>query len=403
MSNAIIVSPSAELVKASGTPALLDKIRPHWQAKSLIDRVRRLLEVDPSSACQRLLNAAIHDLREKVTIAGVDIAAEAAKQHKLPPVSKAEDIENYSTANLIDLAYRMGLLTRPEWRRVCRCYEIRRDLEHEDDEYEAGVEDCVYIFTTCIEVILAVDPVDVIRVTDVKALVEQTSSVIPDQILIEDYKRAPQPRQEEILKFLISVASDKEQPDIVQQNAYGFISYLRPHTQAPALASIGAHLQNKVGRGGLDIRYARVARAAGVFPYLRQSARKSFYEWWVKEFNRVGVRWTAHEHHGDLLRNFIEVGALAECPDDVRPKLVKWLVLTYIGEPGGHTSYGNVRHVFYSNSAAPLIKSIFKDSPEAIKKEIEALSHDKHVKAEIANAHVARRYESLLDIFSGEE
>ncbi len=151
MSNDLIVSSNEELVQATGAPALLDKIRPHWQAKSLIDRVRRLLEVDPSSACQRLLNAAIHDLREKVVVAGIDIAAEATNQHKLPPVSKAEDIENYSTARLIDLAYRMGLLTRPEWRRVCRCYEIRRDLEHEDDEYEAGVEDCVYIFKTCIE------------------------------------------------------------------------------------------------------------------------------------------------------------------------------------------------------------------------------------------------------------
>jgi hypothetical protein len=40
----------------------------------------------------------------------------------------------------------MGLLPRPEWRRVTRCYEIRRDLEHEDDEYEATVEDCIYIF-----------------------------------------------------------------------------------------------------------------------------------------------------------------------------------------------------------------------------------------------------------------
>jgi hypothetical protein len=70
-------------------------IRPAWQAKDLITRVKRLVNVDPSSACQRLFNATIHDLREKVIIAGIDIARDAAKQNKLPPVEKAEDIEEY--------------------------------------------------------------------------------------------------------------------------------------------------------------------------------------------------------------------------------------------------------------------------------------------------------------------
>ena len=38
---------------------LLSRIRPEWQAKSLIEGVERLLLVDPSSACQRPLNAPI--------------------------------------------------------------------------------------------------------------------------------------------------------------------------------------------------------------------------------------------------------------------------------------------------------------------------------------------------------
>src|ERR1043166_7714044 len=155
----LIPAANVELVKASDAPSLLRQIRPAWQARDLITRVKRLISVDPSSACQRLFNAAIHDLREKLVVAGIDIAKEAAKQHKLPPVERAEDIEEYSTAKLIDLAHRMGLLTRPDWRRLSRCYEIRRDLEHEDDEYEAGVEDCIYIFQTCISVVLSRDPV----------------------------------------------------------------------------------------------------------------------------------------------------------------------------------------------------------------------------------------------------
>jgi len=248
MSDSLIPLPSAELIKASDAPYMLDKIRPAWQAKSLIDRVRKLLDVDPSSACQRLLNAAIHDLREKVLIAGLDIAGEAARQNALPPVSKPEDIENYPAAKLIDLAYRVGLLARPEWRRVHRCYEIRRDLEHEDDEYEAGVEDCIYIFKTCVEVILARDPIHVLRVTDVKALVEQATPAAPSAALLQDYERAPQPRQEEISKFLIAIATDKAQSDVVQQSAYALLTAMSPLTLNPVKLSLAAHFQEKIDR-----------------------------------------------------------------------------------------------------------------------------------------------------------
>lgn len=142
-------------VTSKAVQGLLAQIRPQWKAKSLIQRVEKLLPVDPSSACQRLLNATFHDLREKVVLAGLDIAKQAAELHKLPQVNKAEDVENYTNDRIIDLAYRMGLMNRSEWRRLKRCYEIRRDLEHEDDEYEAELQDCVYIFATCIEDVLS--------------------------------------------------------------------------------------------------------------------------------------------------------------------------------------------------------------------------------------------------------
>lgn len=120
----------------------------------------RLLPINPSSVCQRIFNAAIHDLKEKIIIAGLDIAIEVAKNYKLPPIKTEEDIiENYSTKNIITLSYRMSLLSRADWRRISRVYDIRKDLEHEDDQYEAGVEDVVYIFKTGIDVVLSKDPV----------------------------------------------------------------------------------------------------------------------------------------------------------------------------------------------------------------------------------------------------
>jgi hypothetical protein len=47
---------------------------------------------------------------------------------------------------------------------AARVYEIRRDLEHEDDEYEAGAENCFYVFKACIEAVLSQDPATLLRV-----------------------------------------------------------------------------------------------------------------------------------------------------------------------------------------------------------------------------------------------
>lgn len=398
-----IASPNAALVAASGVPALLDQIRPAWKAKSLISRVQRLVEVDPSSACQRLLNAAIHDLKEKVVIAGLDIAGEAAKQHKLPSVENAEDIENYSTAKIIDLAYRMGLLSRPEWRRVSRCYEIRRDLEHEDDEYEAGVEDCVYIFKTCIEVILNKDPIHLLKVTDVKDIVEESEPVTASEALIDDFAHAPQPRQTEILKFLISIALDKSKSDIVQQNAFSILNGLEPHVQNPVKLEVAQHVQSKVGRAKLERRHVRVALASGSLPYLRQNQLKDFFTEVLEQMKHVSTNWGAYNQHGELLRSFREVGGLEYCPSEVRKEILLWLVLTYIGTPGGVTSYGNVRHVFYSNTAAPIISEIISESAALIREQLNELQTNKTVKRLIADKHIARRMESLIDLAENEE
>ena len=84
----LVPSEALETARQNVSNVLLNQIRPVWKARSLIDRVKQLIPVDLSSACQRLLNAAIHDLREKVLIAGIDIAQQIAKENKLPPIEK---------------------------------------------------------------------------------------------------------------------------------------------------------------------------------------------------------------------------------------------------------------------------------------------------------------------------
>ncbi|QBG47681.1 hypothetical protein EGM51_09850 [Verrucomicrobia bacterium S94] len=393
----LIPSPTAELVKASEVPTLLEAIRPAWQAKDLINRVRRLIPVDPSSACQRLFNASVHDLREKVVVAGLDIATEAAKQYKLPPVGTAEDIENYSTSKLIDLAYRMGILSRPDWRRLSRCYEIRRDLEHEDDEYEAGVEDCVYIFQTCINVVLSNDPIHLIRVTDVKELVEQPDPSTPAPSLLEDYEHAPKPRQVEILKFLASVALDSKQSDLVRQNAFNFLGHFSELTQNSSRLELASHLQGKITRGGSIHPIIRVAYASGTLPYLKQAHLKDFYAGILEQMKKVGYRWGAHSSHGELLRTFKEVGGLSHCPKSVRKEILQWLMLAYLGERGGRTSYGNIRNVYYSNTAAPLVEELISSAATVVRDEVRDLAESKAIKRAVQSDHIQRRLDSILD------
>ena len=163
------------------------------------------------------------------------------------------------------------------------------------------------------------------------------------------------------------------------------------------LADIGEYLQQQAGRS-INTRMARVAEAAGVFAYLRQSARVSFFESIFENMLRVGPRWTAHEHHGELLRSFSEYGGLEHYPDEIRRNILKWLVLTYLGEHGGRTSYGNIRHVFYSNSAAPLIEEILTKSAQRIRDDLTALKEDRDIMGALRNDHIARRLEALIDL-----
>ena len=57
-----------------------------------------------------------------------------------------------------------------------RCYDIRRDLEHEDDEYEAEIEDVVYMFRSCVEIVLAQDPIQLLQVSEVEDVIRSPTS-----------------------------------------------------------------------------------------------------------------------------------------------------------------------------------------------------------------------------------
>ena len=394
---ALILSPNTELIEASGIGNIMDQIRPEWQAKNLIKRVERLIPVDPSSACQRLFNASIHDLKKKIIIAGLDIAQEAAKQNKLPPLSRSEDIEGYSVMMVINLSYRMGLLSRPEWRRLLRVYDIRKDLEHEDDEYEAGVEDCIYIFKTCIDVVLSKDPVHLIKLTDVKEIVEKPSPSAITDAVIEDFKHAPKPRQHEIYKFLIGASLNPKQPDIVRQNCYNTLCRLRNFTRDGVLTDTAREMVERIRRRVPELTEMFVASAAGILPYLKKAQIRDFYQSYIDLMNQKSFHWKSHKSHGELLRNLEEIGGLDYCPNELLDEFLEWLILCYIGEPGGY-GMGINRRVFYSNIGAPISLRILKNTEVKIGRRVEKLiKSSRQIKAACTDEHVARRFESILD------
>jgi len=334
-------------------------------------------------------------------LAGLDIAQEAAKQQKFPEVSKPEQVESLDVRRTIDLAYYMGLLSRPEWRRLLRVYDIRRDLEHEDDEYEATVEDCVYIFKTCVDVVLSRDGVQLLKLTDVKALVETPVPATVTQGTLDDYAAAPVPRQTEILRFLISTALDPKHPDIIRQNSYNVLGSIRPLTSNQVVIACAEDFIERVGRTAPDMLHSRVAHQAGILPYLKKSQLREFFTQFTARLRQTGYSFRQHQTHRELLSNLQEVGGIAHCPDDCLRDLIEWLVLCYIGEPGGYGYWGSNRKVFYSDAGAPLSRQIIEESGKDLTSLLEDFRGSSElIKSAISNEHVGRRFESLLDLFN---
>jgi hypothetical protein len=392
------IVPASSVALAIRVPDLLLQVRSEWKAKSIIERVQRLLEVDPSSACQRVFNAAVHDLRAKIVAAGLDIAKEAALANKLPPVTRADDIlDGYSVSNTLDLAYRMGLLTRPDWKRIRRAYEIRGDLEHEDDEYEAQLEDLFYIFKTSIEIVLSRDPFELLRVDDVKAVVDAPSSVALTTEFIQGYEHAPEPRQKEIAQFLVNAALDDARPDVTRVNAVAVLRQLEPLTRDTVKIELAKHVQDRAKKTGLTVAQAKVASAGGFFAYLKQSRVHDLFKSFIERLEQVGPEWQGWKVHGDILDELEELGGPVACSAPLRPRLVVWMVRCFIGEP----SYGRssaFRYVYYSNSGAPRVSRMVKAAGAALRDDIVAVQHDPTVTSLMMDKHVARRFEQLVDL-----
>lgn len=401
MDNEIVLLSEDSLVP-SGVTNLLQEIRPEWRSKGLIQRVTRLLPIDPGSACQKILNAAVQDLKEKIVIAGLDLAKEAAAvEPRLPIVSRKEDVlDEYSTFHVLELAYRIGLVSRPEWKRLGRAYDIRRDLEHEDDEYVATLEDVIYIFKSSIEIVLSREPRELLRVDDVEELIQAPENVAPSPAFLEDYAKAPEPRQFQIGQYLVRTALDGKAADVVRQNAMTTLDAFEPSTLDGVKINLAGQMQERAKRRPFGLAEIKVAEAGGFRPYLKQRQLEAFFSDLATEFGTLGHAWTSHPRHYAILDKLEDCGGLEAVPPTTREPFLVWMLLCYMGEPGGYGTWGRNRNVFYSDVAAPIVFQLLKRAFPVVKDELEELRHHPKIKAACNNEHVKQRLKRLLELLS---
>lgn len=390
----IVHQPKQEITKLT-VAELLNSIRPLWKGRKLIQRVEILLPVDPSSACQRLFNASIHDLKDKIIVMGADLAKDVANNYRLPIVNNDDDILNYNVSKTIDLSYRIGLLSRAEWRRIHRCYEIRRDLEHEDNDYEAVLEDCFYIFKTTIDTVLSKDPTQLLQITDVKQIVQNPIELSISEQFLEDYAHAPILRQKEISQYLLAIASDFSQPDIVRENCVEMMRHIREITNTQVTIEIAKNLEDRIGRNPIDILSAKLGHAFGATGYFKKVKLKDYYSSLLEEIKSASNDWNKQTN---VMAKFEDIGGLIYCPDELYYDLIKEIVLIYIGEES-YGYYRNTRKVFFSNGAAPIVFRILEIEGKKIVPHLERMrQNSRRIKYKISNIYIQRRFEQLLDI-----
>lgn len=188
-------------------------------------------------------------------------------------------------------------------------------------------------------------------------------------------------------------------PDIVRQNAYAMTKHLEPVTKTPAKLELAKHIQDRDGRQGLTLILFKVAHAAGVLAYLKDTTRRDFFRGYLAKLEQVGHGWSKHAGHREPPEELEDVGGVADCPEDVARDILRWLVLCYVGTEGGRTSYGHVRPVFYSDTAAQIIERLLAARGERELHLLKRMRADPVVRTRLASCKaVAARFEKMLDL-----
>jgi hypothetical protein len=253
-----------------------------------------------------------------------------------------------------------------------------------------------------VDFILANDPVQIIKLTEIKSIVESPSLVSLDHAVIEDYEQAPNPIQTEISQFLISTSLDNKHPDIVRQNCYIALATLNSYTNRNTILECAQHFVDKrLGRRTPLLGEMRVANSSGILPYLRSAHVNSFYPSYLDRLDSTGYHWENNNKHGELLRDLKEVGGTTFCNDQViKDKIIEWLILCYIGEPGAYGYHGRNRQVFFTNSGAPLSFELLEEDEKISVTDVNRIVHaSTTIRKQIASKYVMRKLQEILYLY----
>jgi len=380
------------LIIESKVVHLFDDVREIWKDRNIIKRSLLLLKVDPSSACQRIFNAAIFDLKEKLILLGIDLIKTAVRIHKMEEINTTDDIKDYKTRNIIELSKNIGILSEVERSRMQRVYDIRNDLEHEDIVYEANESDVIYVFQTCIETVLSKDPIKVLRVSDIQKLIESKDRVYPEYSMVEDFKTTMGTNQLEIVEQLIGISLDERKDEVMIENAFNTLNAFGEHIQNDVKLSLIKKFDDKFIN--ITKKSGTVFYAAGLFPYIDTKYRKNFFETLNNNLINIGFEWTKYPSHRGVLSIFLEIGYLNYCPKEIVYDIIKWMMRLYLGVTAVNSPY---RNVYYSDVGASLVKQIFTNSFKVILSYKSKILEDEDIKKLIENdQNIKDRFDYLM-------
>lgn len=168
---------------------------------------------------------------------------------------------------------------------------------------------------------------------------------------------------------------------------------------SPAKITLARQIQNKVKRNPLNDTQVRIAYVSGALPYMRQAQVLDYFTSLYSSLVSIGYEWQKYNEHSVPLEKFEDVGGFTHCPEELLDKFIKWLLLAFLGE-ASYGRYSTSRPVFYSNSAASVIKRLFGNAEERVFTIVKGLDRDTEITAATSNMHIARRYEMILDLES---
>lgn len=251
-----------------------------------------------------------------------------------------------------------------------------------------------FIFKTTIDVVLSKDPIELLKVTDAKDLIESSTNISVTEEFLTDYKSAPKGRQREITELLISYASDDTKPDIVRENSVELMRHIKPLTEKTVTIEMASILENKLDRAGINLKTAKIGNACGAMGYFKKVRLLDFYGNLKTEVKAIGTDWNTQKTFCTKLE---DIGGLKYCPIEHYEDLLKYLVIFYIGERS-YGRYSASRPVFFSNGAAPIITRLIENDANKANPILESFRKKKPIKNDIENKYLLRRFEDLIDL-----